>query len=145
MTQNRVAVFFYGLFMDESLLASKGIIPSGTAAGYVDGYRLRIGRRATLIPEHGSRAYGVLMTIEREEARDLYSDETVADYVPEPVSVSLPSGVVRSAVCYNLPPSKLDGANAAYADSLLILATKLGFPKDYLDQIRAEGHPTTAS
>ena len=38
MTQNRVAVFFYGLFMDESLLASKGIIPSGTAAGYVDGY-----------------------------------------------------------------------------------------------------------
>ena len=86
MSENNVAVFFYGLFMDESLLASKGIEPSHTAIGYVDGYRLRIGARATLVPQKASRAYGVLMTIRREEATDLYSDETVADYVPEPVS-----------------------------------------------------------
>jgi len=142
MSQNNVAVFFYGLFMDESLLASKGIVPTAAAVGYVDGYRLRIGRRATLVPEIGSRAHGVLMTIARDEAADLYSGETVADYVPESVSVTLPNGISESAICYNLPKSKLEGANAAYADSLLALATKLGFPKDYLDQIRAEGSST---
>ena len=138
MTQDSVEVFFYGLFMDESLLDSKGIIPLTATAGYVDGYRLRIGNRATLLPEHGSRAHGVLMTIGTKEAANLYSDETVADYVADSVSVTLPSRVVKSAICYNLPLGEIDGVNAAYAESLLRLATELGFPRDYLDQIRAE-------
>jgi hypothetical protein len=141
MAQNGVAVFFYGLFMDESLLASKGIVASGATAGYVDGYRLRIGRRATLVPEPGTRTYGVLMTIGCDQVRNLYSDESVADYVPESVSVTLASGAAKPAICYNLPPGKLDGANPAYADSLLRLATQLGFPKEYMDHIRAEGNP----
>jgi len=139
MIQNTVEVFFYGLFMDESLLDSKGIVPLAVTAGYVDGYRLRIGNRATLSPEHGGRAYGILMTIGKNEADKLYSDAAVADYVAESVSVTLPTGVVKSGVCYNLPPDELDGVNAAYAEALLRLATKLGFPRDYLDQIRAEG------
>ena len=139
MTQDSVAVFFYGLFMDESLLDSKGIIPSVAKAGYVDGYRLRIGTRAMLVPERGSRAYGILMTVGRDEAAKLYGDETVADYVAESVSVTLLSGTVKSAITYNLPLGEFDGANAAYAESLLLLATKLGFPVEYLDQIRAEG------
>ena len=139
MTRNSVEVFFYGLFMDESLLASKGIVASAACAGYVDGYRLRIGKRATLVPEPGSRAYGVLMTLGSDDTTELYSDASVADYAPESVSVTLPGGVVKSATCYNLPVSALDGANAAYADSLLRLASKLGFPKEYLDQITAEG------
>lgn len=142
MVENGVAVFFYGLFMDQSLLASRGIVPSVVTAGHVDGYRLRIGNRATLVPEPGSRAFGVVMTIRRDEARALYCDETVADYVPESVSVTLPGGVVRSAICYNLPLSELQGANSAYADSLLRLATKLGFPQEYLDQIRTEADAT---
>ena len=134
-----MAVFFYGLFMDESLLDSKGIIPSVAKAGCVDGYRLRIGRRATLVPERGSRAYGILMTIGRDEAAKLYGDETVADYVAESVSVTLQSGAVKSAITYNLPLGHCDGANAVYAESLLLLAKKLGFPAEYLDQIRVEG------
>ena len=138
MNSDNIAVFFYGLFMDESLLASKGIVPSAATVGYVDGYRLRIGRRATLVPERDGRAYGVVMSIGRDEAASLYSDESVADYVPEPVSVTLPSGRAQSAICYNLPPSKLEGVNAAYADALLRLAATLGFPQDYLDEISAE-------
>jgi len=38
-----VRVFFYGLFMDESLLATKGIEPSKVNLGFVDGFGLRIG------------------------------------------------------------------------------------------------------
>jgi len=141
MNHNEVAVFFYGLFMDESLLASRGIHPSQSTVGYVDGYRLRIGKRATLVPKRASRAYGVLMTIQNQDATTLYSDESVSDYIPEPVSVTLPSGVSEPAICYNLPSDRLEGTNSAYAEALLQLATNLGFPAEYLDAIRMQGRP----
>ncbi len=132
MKNEEVAVFFYGLFMDESLLASMGISPSRAAVGYVDGYGLRIGRRATLVPDETSRAYGVLMNIRTEQVRALYSEKSVADYVSESVSVVLPDGTHESAVCYNLPEGKLEGTNSRYASSLLMLAGKLGLPSQYL-------------
>lgn len=129
-------VFFYGLFMDRSLLAEKGINPSRAIVGYVDGYGLRMGRRATLVPDDDNRAYGVLMTIRAEDVRALYSEESVADYVPESVSVALPDGTLESAVCYNLPEEELEGTNRRYARSLLQLASGLDFPGAYLRQIR---------
>ncbi|MCG8435159.1 MAG: gamma-glutamylcyclotransferase [Gammaproteobacteria bacterium] len=138
MSAEDVAVFFYGLFMDASLLASKGINPSGATVGYVDGYGLRIGRRATLVPDEADRAYGVLMTIRAEDLSALYSEESVADYVPESVSVVLPDGRLEPAVCYNLPENKLEGTNPQYANSLLALAGKLGLPDTYLRQIKKQ-------
>jgi len=138
MKAEEVTVFFYGLFMDASLLESKGISPSGPTVGYIDGYGLRIGRRATLVPEEASRAYGVLMRLRAEDVRALYSDESVADYIPESVSVVLPDGTLEPAVCYNLPESKLEGTNPQYASSLLALAGKLGLPGAYLLQIRKQ-------
>lgn len=138
MNSEEVRAFFYGLFMDESLLASKGVSASTSSVGYVDGYGLRIGRRATLVPDHANRAYGVLMTLRAADVRALYSDESVADYVPESVSVVLPDGTVESAVCYNVPTRELEEANSEYANSLLILAAKLGLPDDYLQQIRGQ-------
>ena len=139
MNTEQVAVFLYGLFMDESLLASKGIRPSRAMVGYVDGYGLRIGRRATLVPEEANRAYGVLMTMRAEDVRALYSQESVADYVAESVSVVLPDGTLESAVCYNLPEGDSEETNSQYASSLLKLAGKLGLPSDYLQQIRIAG------
>ena len=136
MSTNEIMVFFYGLFMDESLLASKGVRPTEPSIGYVDGYGLRIGKRATLLPEANSRAYGVLMKIASEDAAALYSEQSVADYVAEPVVVTLPGDAQVAAVCYNLPAAKLVGTNPEYAAALLTLATKLGLPDSYLRHIR---------
>ena len=138
MSAEGVTVFFYGLFMDPSLLATKGVSPSKATVGCVDNYRLRIGRRATLVPSDGSRAYGVLMTLRADDVRALYSDDSVADYVAEPVSVVLPDGTVESAVCYNLPEHGLEGASSEYAKSLLMLAGRLGLPEEYLQEIREQ-------
>ena len=129
-------VFFYGLFMDESLLASKGVRPTESTIGYVDGFGLHIGKRATLLPEANSRAYGALMKITSEEVAALYSEQSVADYVAEPVVVNLPGDTQVSAVCYNLPAAKLAGTNPEYAAALLALATNLGLPDSYLAHIR---------
>ena len=131
-----VKVLFYGLFMDVSVLAAKGIAPSEMNAGFVSGYALRIGERATLIRRSDSRAYGVVMDIAASEATELYADESVADYRPEPVTVELLDGTQVEATCYNLPGDKVAGANRAYAEALLDVATRLEFPDSYLDQIR---------
>jgi len=129
-------VFFYGLFMDKGLLATKRIEPSAVEIGFVDGFVLRIGERATLIRRPGSRVYGAVMDLAASETTELYAEESVADYVPEPVIVELMDGTRVEATCYNLPGDEVTGTNYKYADSLLELATKLGFPSSYLDQIR---------
>ena len=122
--------------MDESLLASKDVRPTESTISYVDGFSLHIGKRATLLPEANSRAYGVLMKITSEDAAALYSEPSVADYVAEPVVVKLPGNIQVSAVCYNLPAPRLTGTNPEYAAALLTLATKLGLPDSYLGHIR---------
>jgi hypothetical protein len=129
-------VFFYGLFMDESLLAGKGVRPAAVSLGFVRGYRLRIGERATLVHDPSGRAYGAMMEITPSEAADLYAEQSVADYVPEAVIVELLDGCQVEASCYNLPVDNVTVANREYAQSLLMIATRLGFPDSYLDQIR---------
>ena len=136
MNTDQLTIFFYGLFMDKSLLISKGVHPTEPAIAYVDEYRLHIGQRATLLPEANCRAYGVLMRIDSEDAAALYSEQSVADYVAEPVLVNLPGGTQVSAICYNLPAAKLTGKNPEYAAALLALATELKLPDSYLGHIR---------
>lgn len=122
--------------MDERLLATKGIKPSEVNLRFVDGYGLRIGERATLVRHPDSRAYGTMMDIAPGEAAELYAEESVADYLPEPVIVELMDGTQVEATCYNLPEDKVTGVNEEYAKSLLGVATRLDFPDSYLDQIR---------
>ena len=129
-------VFFYGLFMDQALLATKGITPTQALPGFVDGFGLCIGQRATLVRQPESRAYGIMMEIAPDETAALYAEESVADYLPEPVVVELMDGVQVDAICYNLPANQVAGVNKSYARSLLEIAARLGFPSAYLDQIR---------
>jgi|GEM_PF-4746406 len=49
----------------------------------------RIGERATLVSSAGARSYGVMMNISSDQAKELYSDKSVADYLPESVIVEL--------------------------------------------------------
>ncbi len=128
-------VFFYGLFMDGGLLAEKGITPSNAEVGYVDEFALRIGERATLVSSAGARSYGVMMNISSDQANELYSDKSVADYVPESVIVELVGGSKAEAECYNLPVDRVTGTNKIYAEALLEIASKLGLPESYLLEI----------
>jgi len=132
-------VFFYGLFMDEDVLAEKGISPSKVEVGFVDGLALRIGERATLIRAADTRSYGVMMNISSDQANELYAESSVADYVPESVTVELLNGSKVEASCYNLSVDKFTGANKVYAQALLEVANRLGLPESYLVEIRQAG------
>ena len=79
------------------------------------------------------------MDILSSDAAALYSESSVADYIPESVTVELMDGIKVEATCYNLPGNKVTGTNKEYAASLLDVATNLGLPEDYLDEIRQSG------
>jgi hypothetical protein len=83
MSARRIAVIFYGLFMDADLLRAKGIKPINIRSACVPGFGLRIGQRATLtrIPE--ARAYGMLMELTHREIDELYSESSVRVYRPK--------------------------------------------------------------
>jgi hypothetical protein len=131
-------VFFYGLFMDKDLLATKGIEPAEVHIGFVDGFDLRIGERATLVRQPGGRAWGVVMDIAEGQAVHLYSEKSVSDYLAETVIVEMPDGTKVDAACYILPEGKATGTNKDYAAALLDLAARLDFPDSYLDRIRKD-------
>lgn len=48
MSDRPIKVFFYGLFMDDSLLRSRGIVGLNPRPATVEEFGLRIGKRATL-------------------------------------------------------------------------------------------------
>ncbi len=132
----RVEVFFYGLFMDESLLREKGLRPEGRRLARVEDFRLVIGERATLVPREGGAAHGVLFSLTPGEVDALYSEDSVKAYRPEAVCAQLPDGSFVPALCFNLPaPPAPEEHDPHYASRLRALAARLGLPADYVSSI----------
>ncbi len=132
-------IFFYGLFMDRSLLTGKGLHPETIGPAVLTDYRIHIGERATLLASPSSRAYGIVMELADREARALYSEPSVREYLPEPVRVELlDTGEVVDAHCYNLPAEVgVAGANPAYATALSQLVAALQLDPAYVEEIAA--------
>jgi hypothetical protein len=136
MPSRRINVFFYGLFMDVDLLRAKGVDPANTRLANVSGFALRIGKRATLVPNDGARCYGVVMELTQSEIDRLYSEAGVAAYRPEAVTVELSDRSRTAALCFNLvEPPGLEERNLDYATNLRELARRLKLPSDYVDSI----------
>jgi hypothetical protein len=130
----QVTVFFYGLFMDPELLEAQGFRPTDISRAYVDGFALRLGARATLVPSHEGRAYGTTMTLTHAEIDRLYSEPSVSAYRPEPVLTKrINDGAAQVALCFNLPTAPEEGtSNSDYAAKLQVVARKMGLPADYV-------------
>lgn len=133
----RLDVFFYGLFMDEDLLRSKGLDPTNRRLAAVPGFRLVIGERATLVPGPSETVYGVVFALSQPELDSLYSESSVSIYRPETVKVKLLTGETVEAVCFNLPTPPHDSVrNLEYAVRLAELATRIGLPADYVASLK---------
>ena len=137
MEPRRIAVFFYGLFMDEEILRAKGAHPANVRPASVAGFALRIGKRATLLSAPNARAYGILMELTHDEIEHLYAEASVRAYRPEAVIAEQSDGVRVAALCFNLvvPPSP-EEANSEYAGKLRDLAQRLSLPGDYVRSIK---------
>ena len=132
-----IDVFFYGLFMDEELLHSKGLEPARAETGFVAGFALRIGQRAALVPSSADRVYGRVMAVLPAELERLYAEPSLRDYEPIAVLVRLENGSLIPALCYNLPePPAADAHNPEYAARLRTVAHRVGLPAAYVAAIR---------
>ncbi len=137
MTDRPVEVFFYGLFMDDDLLRSKGIVTVNPRPAIVEGFGLRIGKRATLVPATHERSYGMVMGLTHQQLKELYAGPGLEHYRPEAVTCTTLAGEHVSALCYNLPsPPAPDKVNHEYAGHLRAVLAKLGFPAEYVERVR---------
>ena len=128
-------VFFYGLFMDAAVLEAKGISRTRGRPGVVRNWALRIGNRATLIPDPGRAVHGVLMTLPLPDLDRLYAETSVQMYRPVAVLVEA-RGTVVPALAYVLPERPLpEERNPEYAATLRALAERLGLPAEYTRSI----------
>ena len=133
----KINVFFYGLFMDETLLQAEGITLPNLRAASVPGFQLRIGTRATLVPAPSGRVFGLVASLSHNELERLYSEPSVQAYRPEAVLAYLTNGETLAALCFNLvEPLASDEHNLDYASKLRALAALLHFPSDYVSSIQ---------
>ncbi len=102
VTERSIAVFFYGLFMDMSVLQQRGLDPRNPQAASLDGYDIEIRDRATLVPHAEARVYGIVTGLTHVEIDTLYAEPGVLEYRPEAVVVILGDGRQVPAPCYNL-------------------------------------------
>ena len=136
MSDRAIDVFFYGLFMDEDLLRGRGIVPLNPRPAMVEGFGLRIGQRATLVPAAGERSYGMIMRLTHLELQGLYAGPGLEQYRPEAVSCTTLAEEMVCALCYNLPNTPAsDEANEEYSGQLRTVLKKLGFPPAYVERI----------
>ena len=133
MTERSVDAFFYGLFMDVDVLRASAVVPRNPRRAYVDDFALRIGKRATLVPSRGGRAYGMLIGLTALELERLYGGPGLEAYRPEAVIARPLDGGIVAALCYNLvePPAPQE-RNADYAARLQRLLADLDFPPGYI-------------
>jgi hypothetical protein len=130
-----VDAFFYGLYMDETVLADAGVTPQAPRKARLDGFALRIGQRATLVRESGATAWGMVFAMTPDDLGKLYGG-ALAIYRPEDVEVALENRAIVPARVYNLPQAPApDERNPHYVARLKAVLTRLGFPADYIDRI----------
>lgn len=136
MSETTINAFFYGLYMDENVLRTKGVEPRAPRKAVVPGYRLRIGARATLVPQFGAQCFGVVFALTQAELHALYAGAGLGMYRAESVLALFEDNSFASVTTFNLsePPSPGE-ANADYAAKLRVVLEHLGFPAEYAKSV----------
>ena len=140
MTEARVAVFFYGSYMNRAVLDEVGFSPGDWEPASLPGFDIRIAPRANLVRASGQIVFGVLATATHAELDRLYAharDVLGEVYRPEAVLVQVQDGHWHPALCY-LASRMVEGpADPAYVERIVRPARELGFPAWYLARLES--------
>ena len=120
-------VFFYGLYMDPKLLATKGVVPRNPRKALVADYSLRVGKAATLLRQKGGTASGMAYSMTHKEIESLYRGAGLANYAPEALLAVLETGERIPVLCFNLLiPPQAEESNEEYRSKLTVVKRDLG-------------------
>ncbi len=121
-------VFFYGLYMDENILKSKNVIPRNPRPASVNGYKLRIGKMATLLRCKNSQAFGMVYSLTHAEINKLYIESGLTDYIAEAITVLIENKPLNTLCCNLLNPPQNEDSNNEYFEKLKICMNKYNLP-----------------
>jgi hypothetical protein len=137
----RVWTFFYGSFMSSEVLAEAGVRPSDPQIARLDGWRLEIAPRATLVPAERDAVYGILARLTHADIDKLYTNDWFGfgAYLPEAVSVADAAGRPLPALCYVAWQAAGGKPTKEYLAKMVAVARAYSFPADYVRHIESFG------
>ena len=140
MVEPKIWTFFYGSYMNRSVLREVDLEPERFETARLSGFDIRIAPRANLFPSNQGLVYGVLAQATHAELARLYAhakDVLGETYLPHPVVVETLDGAWRPALCYIAPTMEPGKADAAYVDRIVAPARELGFPEWYVARLES--------
>jgi hypothetical protein len=140
MTLPRVAVFFYGSYINLDVLAEVGLVPDRVEVAQLPGFDIRIRPLANLVRSDTASVWGILTRATHAELEQLYAHarEVLGGlYLPEAVLVWTRPGRLAPALCYIAPSLEERPAANHYLDRITHPARKYGFPSWYLERLES--------
>jgi len=140
MKQPTVWTFFYGSYMNLTVLKEVDLIPEHYEVAKLHGFDIQIQSLANLVRSEPHCVYGIIATATHEELRRLYAHaEQVLGglYLPEAVLVERRDGSWRPALCYIAPSLPSQPAARDYVDRIVGPAKEYGFPPWYIERLES--------
>lgn len=131
---HKVAVFFYGTFMDPTVLRVHQVSATDVTPASVQGFELVIEPRVNLRAVEASSVFGSIVSVTHAELERLYGGlkETFGlTYLPYAVLATTTSGEVRPALCYVAQHMEPGPADPGYVTELANCVRALGHPEWY--------------
>ena len=140
MTAPKVWVFWYGSYINLSVLGEVGLMPDSFEVARLSGFDIQVAPRANLVRSDRYCVYGIVATATHEELARLYAHaESVLGerYLPEAVVVETRDGKWMPAMTYICPSMAPRPAERAYVDRIVEPARQLGFPQWYVARLES--------
>src|SRR5271166_3037780 len=140
MVEPKVWVFFYGSYINFSVLREVGLVPEHWEVARLHGFDIRIQPRANLVSSQEHCVYGIAATATHAELARLYAharDVLGEVYLPQAVLVQNLAGLWRPALCYICPEMLPRPADNAYIERIIGPARRLGFPELYIARLES--------
>jgi hypothetical protein len=136
----KVAVFFYGSYMNPRVLEEANLSPATFETAELDHFEIVVRPLANLVPADRGRVYGVLTFATHAELERLYAharEVLGGNYVPFPVVVRARRGALVPALCYMAPDLAPGPASNDYIDRIIDPAKRHGFPGAYIAHLES--------
>jgi len=139
MAARKVQIFFYGSYINLSVLEEAGIKRRAFAPAAVHGFEIQVKPLANLVEGGDGVVYGILANLTHEELDKIYRHATGAMkghiYEPEAVIVHTRGGKTVPAMVYICHDMETEAPDPAYVDRILKSARDYGFPKWYQERL----------
>ena len=139
MAERKIQAFFYGSFIDMTILDTFGLKKRPFAPASLAGFDIVIQPTANLIESGDGVVYGVLANFTHDEldALEVQHKKLVTDavYNIEPVIIHTRGGKIVPAITHLCTNMQASPADQEYIDRIIKAASTYGFPGWYINKL----------